>query len=113
MFDFLKTILTLTIASSSLALTLNFTPSPAFAQDDENRPPFVSPKCDAEMILEHKPTLTYEKYKEVIDVMQEIGAIAQDYADELRKLLVEAYNTPDEKLYEWMVSHCKDKAKTY
>lgn len=108
MFDFLKTILTLTIASTSLSLMLNLAdPSQAFAQDEPSAP-FIEPKCDAQMIAEQGHGLTEKQYNEVIDYVLEIGRIDNNYATVLRGLIKEFYQFKPTDVSAWVIRHCGD-----
>jgi hypothetical protein len=107
MFDFLKTILTLTIASASLSLTMNFVPTPAFAQD-EHRPPFIESKCDAQMVAEHASTMTKAQYDEVVDVVQEMGGITAEYAKILHDLITEYHQITPAEVSAWVKKNCGD-----
>lgn len=88
----------------SLAIALLLFSMTAFAQE-EDRPPFIQPMCDAMMVAKHKPTMTKEQYLEVIDVVHNMGGISDDYSTLLKGLIEEAYATDD--LTPWVQKHCE------
>ena len=117
MFDFFKTISTLTIASVSMSFVLSFAaPSQVFAQDffNDGGAPFRTPVCDAVMVAEHGPQMNKEQYEEVVNWIQSIGGISADYAKTLRDLISEFYQTTPADVPAWVKKHCGDaKVKKY
>jgi len=54
--------------------------------------PQVEPKCDADIIAQYAGQGEL-KWLETIEAMEEMGAVDQTYADELRRLIGEYYAT--------------------
>ena len=66
--------------------------------------PFLEPQCDAALIARHAPTMTKAQSLEVIDVVEEMGGITSEHANQYRQLIEEAYQVTD--VQEWSRARC-------
>jgi hypothetical protein len=63
--------------------------------------------CEARVIVDHSTRLTECGFHEVINVMEESGAIDRSHASELRALVAGAYAIPVPERAAWAERMCK------
>jgi hypothetical protein len=67
-------------------------------------------KCDAQLVAEQMKGLTEPQFIEVVDTLEESGAIDAAYAAELRDFIHGAYNTSD--INAWVAQRCAPQSRT-